>query len=219
MKILLAMGQNFRSIKLDAQHGNETGHSRQLFALTVFASLLLCLFFVSSACASGRGNEEMHAKLVNFAWKSLDFVVLAGLLYRLIGKKAKDFFAGRRENIAKVLENAASEREEAQKKFREYETKLEKATAEITELTKMIQDQGIAEKEKITKEAGEIAKKVKEDAEARMEQEFKKAKHQLHLEALRYSTQMAESLLRENIRIEDHEAMVRNYIKDAVKAI
>jgi F-type H+-transporting ATPase subunit b len=155
---------------------------------------------------------------VNFAWKSLDFVVLAGLIYWLIGQKTKDFFSGRRENIGKALADAASEREEAQRKFREYETKLDKATAEIADLTKMIKEQGLAEKEKIIKEANEIAQKIKEDAEARMEQEFKKAKHQLRIEAVRYSTQMAESLLRENIRIEDHEAMVRNYIKDAVKA-
>jgi F0F1-type ATP synthase membrane subunit b/b' len=51
-----------------------------------------------------------------------------------------------------------------------------------------------------------------------MEQEFKRARHQLRIEAVRYSTQMAESILRDNIRLEDHEAIVRDYIRDAVKA-
>lgn len=187
-------------------------------AFTVTASLLPCIFLVASACASGGGSEDTNAKLINFAWKSLDFVVLAGLIYWLVGKKAKDFFAGRRETIGKALADAASEREEAQRKFREYEAKLDKATAEIDELTKMIREQGQAEKQRIIREATEIAEKIKEDAKLRMEQEFKKARHQLRLEAVRYSTQMAESLLRENIRSEDHEAMVRDYIEKAVKA-
>ncbi|MHB8092932.1 MAG: F0F1 ATP synthase subunit B family protein [Syntrophales bacterium] len=191
---------------------------KKLFAFTVFSSLFLCMFLVSAACASGGGSEDTHAKLMNFAWKALDFIVLAGIIYWLVGKKAKDFFAGRREKIGKGLADAASQLEEAQRKFKEYEAKLDKATVEIDELTTMIREQGQAEKQRIIKEAHEIAEKIKEDARLRMEQEFKKARHQLRLEAVRYSTQMAESLLRENIRVEDHEAMVKNYIKNTVKA-
>jgi len=195
-------------------------HSRGkgLFAFTAISSLFLCLFLVSAACASGGGGEDTHAKLINFAWKSLDFLVLAGIIYWLVGKKAKDFFAGRREKIGKGLADAASELEEAKRKFKEYEAKLNKATVEIDELTTMIREQGQAEKQKIIREAHEIAEKIKEDSRLRLEQEFKKARHQLRLEAVRYATQMAESLLRENIRVADHEAMVKNYIKDTVKA-
>lgn len=214
-----AIGQSCRFEKRAViKHGYENSHAKQLLAFAVTSSLLTCIFFVSSACASGGGNEDTNARLINFAWKSLDFVVLVGLIYWLVGKKAKDFFAGRRETIGKVLADAASEREEAQRKFREYETKLNKATAEIDELTRMIREQGQAEKQKIIKEATEMAEKIREDARMRMEQEFQRARHQLRLEAVRYSTQMAESLLRENIRVEDHETMVRDYLKDAVKA-
>jgi F-type H+-transporting ATPase subunit b len=182
------------------------------------SSLLAPLLVASVALASGGGQDDTHAKLVNFAWKSLDFVVLAGLIYWLVGKKAGAFFAGRRESVKKMLDDARREREEAQQKFQEYELKLNKATAEIDELTRMIREQGVAEKQRIIREANEIAEKIKEDAKARMEQEFKRARHQLRIEAVRYSTQMAESILRDNIRLEDHEAMVRDYIRDAVKA-
>lgn len=187
-------------------------------AFTAISFVLLTFFFAAAVGASEGGHDDTKAKLINFAWKSLDFAVLAGLIYWLVGKKAKDFFAGRRENIGKALAEAASAREEAQRKFREYELKLDKANAEIVELTKMIEEQGLAEQQKIIREANEIAEKIKEDAKLRMEQEFQKAKHQLRLEAVRYSTQMAETLLRKNITIEDHEAMVKNYIQEAVKA-
>jgi F-type H+-transporting ATPase subunit b len=190
----------------------------QRLVLLAGSLLSASLLVASVAFASGEGHDDTQAKLINFAWKSLDFAVLAGLIYWLVGKKAGAFFSGRRESIKKALEDAVREREEAQNKFREYEAKLTQATAEIEELTKMIREQGIAEKEKIVREAGEMAQKIREDAHARMEQEFKRARHQLRLEAVRYSAQMAESILRENIRREDHEAMVRDYIRDAVKA-
>lgn len=189
-----------------------------LFAVTAVSFLLLTFFFATAVGASEGGHDDTKAKLINFAWKSLDFAVLAGLIYWMVGKKAKDFFAGRRENIGKALTEAAFAREEAQRKFREYELKLDKANTEIVELTRMIEEQGLAEKQKIIREANEIAEKIKEDAKLRMEQEFQKAKHQLRLEAVRYSTQMAETLLRKNITIEDHEAMVKNYIHDAANA-
>lgn len=222
METVRLLEEGCRFEKHAVRHGHarihENIHAKMRLVFAVISSLLPCLFLASSACASGGGDGEMHAKLINFGWKSLDFVVLAALIYWLIGKKAKDFFAGRRENIGRALAEAASAREEAQRKFREYEVKLDKAAAEIDELTRMIREQGLAEKQRIIQEANEIAEKIKEDARTRMEQEFKKARHQLRIEAVRYSTQMAESLLRENIRTEDHEVMVRDYIKNVVKA-
>jgi F-type H+-transporting ATPase subunit b len=49
-----------------------------------------------------------------------------------------------------------------------------------------------------------------------MEQEFNKASRELRIEAVRLSTQMAEELLRKNIRANDHEALVKDYIEKVV---
>jgi F-type H+-transporting ATPase subunit b len=81
----------------------------------------------------------------------------------------------------------------------------------------MIQAQGLTEKERIIEEARKTAEKMREDAKARMEQEFNKASHQLRIEAVRLSAQMAEGLLQKNIRVEDHEAMVQDYIEKVVR--
>jgi F-type H+-transporting ATPase subunit b len=176
--------------------------------------IALVLFALSPAFASEGSDGELRSKLINFAWKFVDIAALFGLLYWWIGKKTKDFFSGRREGIGKSLDDAEKAREEAREKFREYSLKLEKANAEIEALTRMIREQGAAEREKILKEARIMAERIKEDARARMEQEFNKATHRLRLEAAELSTRMAESLLREKIKKEDHEAMARDYIKD-----
>jgi F-type H+-transporting ATPase subunit b len=182
-------------------------------------SLLIFIFPLTLAYASGGGGEGGHEgqSWVNFAWKLLNFLVMAGVIYWLAAKKVKEFFTGRREGIKTSLAEAVTTREDAEKKFREYAAKLDRATGEIDEITRMIQAQGLTEKERIIGEARKAAEKMREEAKTRMEQEFNKASHQLRIEAVRLSAQMAEGLLRKNIRVEDHEAMVQDYIEKVVR--
>jgi len=198
-------------------NGQETGGGRRV--LTFFIPCLLFgLFTLTAAYASG-GGEGGHEgpSWFDFTWRVVNFLILAGVLYWLLAKKVKAFFAGRHEGIRTALAEAVIAREEAEKKFREYAAKLNKATGEIDEITRMIQAQGLTEKERIIEEARKAAGKMREDAQARMEQEFNKASHQLRIEAVRLSAQMAEGLLRKNIRVEDHEAMVQDYIEKVVR--
>jgi F-type H+-transporting ATPase subunit b len=171
------------------------------------------------AYASGGGGEGGHEGpgWVSFAWKLLNFLVMAGVIYWLAAKKVKEFFTGRREGIKTSLADAVTSRKDAEKKFQEYAAKLDRATGEIDELTRMIQAQGLTEKERIIEEARKAAEKMREEAKTRMEQEFNKASHQLRIEAVRLSAQMAEGLLRKNIRVEDHEAMVQDYIEKVAR--
>lgn len=189
------------------------------FRLIGALSLIICIFPLTLAYASGGGAEGGHEGpgWVGFAWKLLNFLVMAGIIYWLAAKKVKEFFTGRQEGIKTSLAGAVTAREDAEKKFREYEAKLDRATGEIDEITRMIQAQGLTEKERIIEEARKTAEKMKEDAKMRMEQEFNKASHQLRIEAVRLSAQMAAGLLQKNIRVEDHEAMVQNYIEKVVR--
>jgi F-type H+-transporting ATPase subunit b len=180
-------------------------------------SLFVLLFTLTAAYASG-GSEGGHEgpSWFDFTWRAVNFLILAGVLYWLLAKKAKVFFAGRRERIRTALAEALIAREEAEKKFLEYAAKLSKATGEIDEITRMIQTQGLAEKERIIEDARKAAEKMKEETQARMEQEFSKASRELRIEAIRLSTQMAGELLRKNIQADDHEALVKDYIEKVV---
>ena len=140
-----------------------------------------------------------------------------GLLYWLLAGKLKEFFVDRGKNIRKALEDAITAKEEAEKKFKEYELRLEKANEEIAKISDMIKAQGETEKQKIIEDARKTAEKMKEDTQARMEQEFKKAGSQLRAEAALLSVQMAEELLKKNLSAKDHEIMVQDYLDKVVK--
>jgi F-type H+-transporting ATPase subunit b len=139
-----------------------------------------------------------------------------GFLYWMLAPKLKEFFIERKKNIKTTLEAAAAAKAEAENKYKEYATKLEKATDEIAGIAESIQAQGLIEKERIIEDAKKAAAKIKEDAQARMEQEFKKASSQLRLEASKLSVQMAEDILKRSITTADHDTMVRDYLNKVV---
>lgn len=183
---------------------------------------VLMIFLMSAvAYAAGGGDghvspEEQKKSLIDFGYRLLNFAILAGFLWWLSAKKIKEFFVGRRADIKTSLDQALAAKEEAEKKFKEYAAKLEKATEEIDGIAEMIKVQGLAEKDKLIEEAKKAAVKIEEDTKARMEQEFSNARNQLRAEAAQLSVQMAEELLKRNITIQDHEHMVKDYLDKVV---
>jgi F-type H+-transporting ATPase subunit b len=193
---------------------HKTGTGRRVLAFLI--PCLFCLFTLTSAYASGGEGGHEGPDWFNLAWRAFNFLILAGLLYWLLAKKIKAFFAGRQEGIRTALAEALAAREEAEKKFQEYSAKLTKATDEIDEITRMIQAQGLTEKERLVEAARKAAEKMKEDTQGRMEQEFNKAARELRIEAVRLSTQMAGELIQKNIQAKDHEELVKDYIEKVV---
>ncbi len=185
-------------------------------------SLLLSLAIVvlteaaAYAAGGGEGGGSHVAEWKDFGWRMLNFVILVGFLYWFLAKKIKEFFSGRRTDIKTSLEQAQIAKAEADKKFKEYSAKLEKATEEIGGVVEMIKAQGLKEKEKIIDDAQKAAIKIEEDTKSRMEQEFKYASNQLREEAVQLSVQMAEELLKRSITAQDHENMVRDYLDKVV---
>jgi F-type H+-transporting ATPase subunit b len=186
--------------------------------LSFWIALFIGVVFIGVAWASGEaeGGEHGAEKWIDLGKKTFNFIVLVGLLYWLLAAKIKEFFTGRRAEIKESFEKAMERKAEAEKKFKEYSEKLDKASLEIDNIFEMIKAQGIAEKQKIIEDAERTAKKMKEDARARIEQETKKATDMLKAQAAEIAVQMAEEILKKNITQDDHAKMVKEYIDKVV---
>jgi F-type H+-transporting ATPase subunit b len=143
--------------------------------------------------------------------------ILVGVLWWLAAKGIKGFLTGRRESIKESMDSAIEAKEAAQKKFNEYSAKLDKATGEIEDIAQMIKAQGEAEKVKIIEDARRSAEKMKADAAARMEQEYNKLKNELRQETAVLAVEMAESILKKQIKKADHEEMVKDFLDRMVR--
>ena len=186
-----------------------------------FSLLLSLLFVLVSVCVAfasggGEGGHDSSGQWKSFAFKTLNAVLIIGFLVWMLAPKIKEFFSGRRQEIKESLETTAVQKAEAEKQYREYAEKIDKASLEIDGIFDMIKAQGVVEKQKIIEDANKVAKKMKEDAQARLEQELKKASTQLRSEAVALSVQMAEEILKKNITTQDHETMVKEYMDKVV---
>ena len=189
---------------------------RQLIKSVMIAGSMVLVAGTVAYAAGGGGEEHHPIDWKDFGYRMFNFIILAGFLWWLSAKKVKEFFAGRRNDIKESLNQAQAAKEEAERKYKEYVAKLEKATDEIDGIAEMIKVQGMAEKEKMIEEAKKAAVKIEEDTKARMEQEFSTARNQLRAEAAQLSIQLAEELLKRNITIQDHEKMVKEYMDKVV---
>jgi F-type H+-transporting ATPase subunit b len=186
---------------------------KKLFFFTLFIFLIsISIAFAAAEGEGGKGSKEW----IDLGKKTFDFVVLMGLLYWLLAAQIKEFFSGRRVEIKKTLEESVEKKAEAEKKYREYSEKIDKASVEIDGIFEMIKAQGVTEKQKIIEDAEKAAKKMKEDAHARIEQELKGASDQLKEQAVQLSVKMAEEILKRSITAQDHEAMVKEYMDKVV---
>lgn len=191
--------------------------SKKPISRAILLSSVMIILTAAMAYAAKEGGSGHEGKnWMDFIWRLINFVVLAWFLWWLLAKKVKDFFAGRRTDIKAALEKAVADKEEAEKKFKEYDSKLTRATEEIDQIREMIRTQGEVEKVKLIEDAKKSAEKMKEDTKVRMEQEFKNASNQLRKEAVQLSVEMADELLKRNITPADHDNMVRDYIDKVV---
>lgn len=184
--------------------------------ITFIITVAFALCFTLSYASAGGREAESGKNWSDFGWRAFDFAVLAGLLYWLLAGKVKEFFSGRQKGIKASLEEVEVAKEDAKRKFTEYDAKLDKAAEEIRDMAEMIRLQGLREKEGIIADALRTAEKMKEDARKMMEQEMKKARNDLRAEAARLSVELAQEILRKEITATDHAGMVRDFIEKAV---
>ncbi len=194
---------------------------RNKFYQVLKGSLLPLTFTLIAGVAyasSGGGEPVDHAaQMKDLGWRVLNTAILVFFLYKLAWKKMKGFFVERREAIKAQMDQAETSKSEAEQKFKEYSDRLEKATGEITGIADMIKAQGVAEREKIIESAKRSSEKMKEDAKARMDQEYKKSSERLRIEAAELSVLMAEDILKKSVKPQDHETMVKDFLERMVR--
>jgi F-type H+-transporting ATPase subunit b len=189
---------------------------QQKMLVSVLSALALVALSVAVVCASG-GEEGAHhadsgAVAKDFAWRVLDFGLMAVLLVYLLTKPIRNGLTGRREGIEKALSDAVAAREAAEAKFAEYDVKLSKASAEIEEMSAAIRREGELERERILANAREMALKITAEAEKSAESEILRARTELRQEASRLAIALAEELLKKQINAGDQQRLVDEYV-------
>ena len=187
--------------------------------LGLLAPVLLAGAAIASEAAGAGEHGISPAKITDFIWRSVNFVVFVGILIFLAIKfRAKDFFNKRAQDIAETLSDLEAKKAEVSQALKEAEARLAQVAAEREKIIQQFLAEGELEKAKILEKAEQVAARIQEMAVLTIEQETRKAARDLKQEVVDKATQMAEELLRKKVTSADQQALVEEYLKKAVPA-
>jgi F-type H+-transporting ATPase subunit b len=182
--------------------------------MTRFVRVALLLAFLSiSAFAQEKEGGESGSSSTQL-WKWANFVVLAGAVGYMVGKKAPPFFAARSQQIGKDMAEANEERKAAEVRAAAVDQRLANLEAEIEALRANAKKDAESETQRLAQHtAAEIAK-----IQAHAEQEIVSAGKAARLDLKRHAAELAIGLAEQKIRArlvpETQDALVRGFVRD-----
>lgn len=163
--------------------------------LRVWASLLALLLFTAAqayAAEESGGKATDHATEI-FRW--INFAILAGVLIWVFAKLLPPVFHRNAERISSAITKATAEKDDADQRVREAESKLAHLEQEVAELRAAAERESAAEGDRIRALAQTEARKVAIAAQAEIEATERAARMELKALAAKLAVDGAESLL------------------------
>jgi ATP synthase F0 subunit b len=148
------------------------------------------------------------------AWKFLNLFLFIGLLVYFVRRPLSESLVARREAIRRDLMRAQEERNAAQAKWEEVESRLARLNAEAEAVRAQSQRDAAAERERIARATEEEMRKLREQAQREIESAGKVARQELRRQAAEESVRLAEEMIRRDIRPEDEARLIGEYVEE-----
>jgi F-type H+-transporting ATPase subunit b len=182
--------------------------------VAVALSLVLLVLPAGLALASGGGHEAGGGALLkDFIGRSVNFVLLVGLLVYFLRKPLAQGLAGRRDKVTETLRQARQAREEAEGRAAILARQLAESEERIAALAERMKQENEQEREKLLEKARQLADSIRSEAEAGATREIERARRELRAEAVALAIELAEERLKENLQAADQERLVDQYLK------
>lgn len=136
-------------------------------------------------------------------WKFVNLLLFAALMLYILKRPLSNALQARRETIKGELLTAQRERDEALVKLAEVQARLERLDSEVASIQQHSKSEAEAERERIARETEAEIQKLREQAQREIVGAGKVAKHELRRYAAQQSVQLAEELIRRDIRPDD----------------
>jgi F-type H+-transporting ATPase subunit b len=193
--------------------------SRWLVPLLTGAAWMVLAGVALAAEAGGEHGGITPEKVRDLIFRTMNFVVFAGILIFLLTKKlpVKNFFAERSAEIAQSLQALEDKKAGASQALEEAEARLAEVAVEREKIIQQFMEEGQVEKAKIIQKAEMVAARIKEMAALSIAQETKKAAQELKVEVATTATQLAEELIKKKMTPTDQQRLVDEYLEKVVE--
>ena len=171
------------------------------------AMAIAALLVAAPALASG--GEEGAGLL----YPMLNFVLLAGVLFVLLRKPIRAFFAERRSGIRSELDEAAKLKKQAEARYAKWQRRIVDLDLDLESLRTSARERAEPEREHILAAARASAERIRRDASAAIEQEVRRARVRLREEASDLAVERAAGMLKQTVDDRDRARLLDEFIE------
>ena len=147
-------------------------------------------------------------------WKFFNLFLFIAVVIFLLRKPIGASMQARREAIRKELMRAQEERNAALQKLEEVNARLARLNDEVTTVRARAEQEAAAERARIARTTEEETRKLREQAQREIESAGKAARLELRRYAAEQSVELAEQLIKRDLRPTDDEQLTRDYIEE-----
>ena len=192
--------------------------------------LILTLLLAGMTCAQEPAEPKQEAKheeqsseakeaaekqeSKDLIYKTINFVILFGLIGYFLRKPAADFFASRTASIQKGMADAKVAREAADQRLSEIEKKLGNLGAEIAALQAEAAREDAAQTERMRQQSDAEGAKILTAAESEIDTMTRAARLELKAYAAKLAVDLAEERLKSQMNPGAQERLLQAYVKD-----
>ncbi len=184
-----------------------------MLALKQFLWTLFLVFAWDSMAFAAGGNTESVGTTL---FRVLTFALFLGIIWKFAGDKIKAFLGGRRQTIAKELEDLAQRKEEAKARLLEVEKNIADIAAEREAILAEYHEQGEALKAAIIEKAEQAAKRITEQAEMGVANERNMAIAAIREEVAEMVVEAAEKALKQKLTNKEHDKLIKDSLTKVV---
>jgi F0F1-type ATP synthase membrane subunit b/b' len=186
---------------------------RRLIPSICTLALLVCLT-VTPVLASEEGAGDPVYSTTGFAFRVINFLIVAYGAWYLFAKKLPKAFRARAEVIAASISDAARAKQEAERLLREAEEKTARLGQEVAEMRATAQRDAAAETERVRIATREEAAKIERAAAMEMQAAERAARMELKAAAAQLAVERAEAVLRGKMTPVTEAALFRAFVSD-----
>jgi F-type H+-transporting ATPase subunit b len=149
-------------------------------------------------------------------WRVINLVIFILILIYILRSKIRigKVFEDRAASIVKELEQAKRDKQEAEARLSELETRLGRLDQEVAGIRAEAERESEREAERVRQAADADAEKIRLTAQREIEGAMKAARTELRAFVAEQSVAMAEGIIRREIRPEDNTRMLNKYVDD-----
>ena len=169
--------------------------------------MFIALFTILFAPAEGESAPWWNIPSFE-VWRWVNLLIFVGVFIYLLRRPVSEAMRTRREGIRRDLMRAQEERNAALAKLEEVEQRLAKLDAEVASVREQSEREAAEERERIRKATEDETRKLREQAQREIESAGKAARQELREFAAEQSVQLAEEMIRRDIKPEDDARLV-----------